>query len=45
MFLRIGTMKAKVFNVLDCTSGYHQTLIDPECQKYTAFITSDGIYE
>ena len=45
MFLRIGTMKAKIFNVLDCTSGYHQAPIDPECQELTAFMTSDGIYE
>ena len=45
MFLRIGMMKAKIFNVLDCTSGYHQAPIDPECQELTAFMTNDGIYE
>ena len=44
MFLRIGTMKAKIFNVLDCTSGYHQAPIDPECQELTAFMTNDDIY-
>ena len=45
MFFRIRTMKAKIFNVLNCTSGYHQAPIDPECQQFTAFMTSDGIYE
>lgn len=35
----------KVFSVLDLKSGFHQTGMDPESVKYTAFITPDGHYE
>ncbi len=42
---RIGERKAKYFAVMDLTSGYHQTAIDEESQKYTAFVTSAGVFE
>jgi hypothetical protein len=36
---RIGTLKPKVFGIIDFTAGYHQTPLHPDSQKYTAFIT------
>ena len=42
---RIGARKAKYFAVLDFTSGFHQTRLDEDSMKYTAFITPDGVYE
>jgi hypothetical protein len=42
---RIGTKRAKYFATLDFTAGYHQLPLDEESKKYTAFITSDGVYE
>lgn len=33
------------FTSMDLISGYHQIPIDPESQKFTAFVTSDGHYE
>ena len=42
---RIGERKAKNFAVMDLTSGYHQTAIDEDSQKYTAFVTSAGVFE
>ena len=37
---RIGAKKAKYYCVMDLTSGYHQTPVDPESIQYTAFVTS-----
>jgi len=45
MLRRIGDKKAALFGVMDLTSGYHQTPLDPESIKYTAFTTFMGIYE
>ena len=42
---RIGDKKPKFFIVLDLTSGYFQIPVDEESRKYTAFITSGGLYE
>jgi hypothetical protein len=42
---RIGAKKAKYYCVMDLTSGYHQTPVDPESIKYTAFVTSAGVFE
>jgi len=42
---RIGAKRAKYFATLDYTSGYYQAPIDENSKKYTAFITTDGIYE
>ena len=36
---RIGTLKPKVFDIIDFTAGYHQTSLHPDSQEYTAFIT------
>ena len=30
---------------MDLTSGYHQTPMDPESIKYTAFVTAHGVFE
>ena len=30
---------------MDLTSGYHQTAIDEDSMKYTAFVTSAGVFE
>ncbi len=42
---RIGDSKAKYYAVMDLTSGYHQTPMDPESIKYTAFVTAHGVFE
>ena len=42
---RIGERKAEYFAVMDLTSGYHQTAVDEESMKYTAFVTSAGVFE
>jgi len=42
---RIGTLKPKVFGIIDFTAGYHQTPLHPDSQEYTAFITQYGLYE
>jgi len=42
---RIGDSKAKYYAVMDLTSGYHQTPMDPESIKYTAFVTAAGVFE
>ena len=39
---RIGTLKPKVFGIIDFTAGYHQTSLHPDSQEYTAFITQYG---
>jgi len=35
----------KYFSSLDLNSGYYQIEIAPESRKFTAFITTDGLYE
>ena len=43
---RLGGHRPKYFAVMDLTSGFHQTPIDEESRKYTAFKTSwGGVYE
>jgi len=42
---RIGDSRAKYYAVMDLTSGYHQTPMDPESIKYTAFVTAHGVFE
>ena len=42
---RIGTLKPKVFGIIDFTAGYHQTKLHPNSQEYTAFITQYGLFE
>jgi len=41
----IGAKRPKIFAVLDLTSGFHQTELHPNSQKYTAFRTAHGQYE
>ena len=36
---------AKIFTKLDLTKGYWQVKMDESSQKYTAFISSQGLYE
>jgi len=42
---RIGTLKPKVFGIIDFTAGYHQTPLHPDSQEFTAFITQYGLFE
>ena len=42
---RIGTLKPKIFGIIDFTAGYHQTLLHPDSQEYTAFNTQYGLFE
>jgi len=41
----IGSKHAKFFATLDYTSGYHQAPLAESSKQYTAFVTSDGVYE
>ena len=41
---RIGTLKPKVFGIIDFTAGYQQTPLHPDSQEYTAFITQYGLF-
>ena len=41
---RIGTLKPKVFGIIDFTAGYHQTKLYPDSQEYAAFITQYGLF-
>jgi hypothetical protein len=45
MHQRLGQTRATIYGVSDFTSGYHQAPVSKQTQRYTAFITSDGIYE
>uniref|UniRef100_A0A034WRX5 RNA-directed DNA polymerase n=1 Tax=Bactrocera dorsalis TaxID=27457 RepID=A0A034WRX5_BACDO len=38
-------MRYKSFSVLDLNSGYYQVPIEEGCRKYTAFITTKGLFE
>ena len=42
---RIGTLKPKMFGIIEFTAGYHQTPLHPDSQAYTAFITQYGLFE
>ncbi len=42
---RIGTLKPKVFGIIDFTAGYHQRPLHHDLQEYTAFITQYGLFE
>ena len=42
---RMTDGSAKVFAVLDFTNGYYQCEVDELSKKFTAFITSMGLYE
>ena len=42
---RIGTLKPKVFGIIDFNTGYHQTPLHPGLQEYTTFITQYGLFE
>jgi len=42
---RIGTLKSKVFGIIDFTAGYHQAPLHPDSQEYTAFITQYELLE
>ena len=42
---RIGTLKPKVFGIIDFIAGYYQTNLHPDSQEYTAVITQYGLYE
>jgi len=35
----------KFFSTLDLNSGYYQIVVSPDSRKFTAFITTDGLYE
>ena len=44
MLDRIGEKKPKFLGVMDFTSGYHQTPIDPKSMIYTSFICFMGLF-
>ena len=41
----IGRKHARIFGVMDMTSGYHQTPLAESHKHWTSFITPDGMYE
>ena len=45
LITRVGNAKPKVFGKLDLTNGYHQMPLAKESRKYTAFRSSNGLYE
>jgi hypothetical protein len=45
MLRRIGSLKAKIFAVLDLTQGYHQAQLTHAARVYTAFILFCGVYQ
>jgi hypothetical protein len=45
LLLRIGEHRPKFFATLDLTSGFYQTSIAEHSRRFTAFITSMGVYE
>ena len=42
---RIGTLKPRLFGLIDFTAGYHQTPLHPNSRELSAFITPDGLYQ
>ena len=45
MMRHIGTLKPKVFGVMDLTYGYHQAPLGESSRTFTVFITFMGIFE
>ncbi len=45
MFDRIGQRRPQWFAVMDLTSGYYQLALDEESRIFTAFRTSDAVYQ
>ena len=45
MIQRLGQKRAKYYAKIDLTSGYHQAPLAKDSRVFTAFITSDGVYE
>jgi len=45
LLLQLGFQRPKYFAVMDLTSGYYQTALDPDSKEGTAFITSSGLYQ
>ena len=41
----IGTLKPKMFGLIDFTAGYHQTPLHEKSRDLSAFITADGLYQ
>ena len=41
----IGRKNGRIFGVMDMTSGYHQAPLAESQKHWTAFITTDGMYE
>ena len=41
----IGTLKPKMFGLIDFTAGYHQTPLHEKSSDLSAFITADGLYQ
>ena len=42
---RIGSLKPKIFGIMDLTQGYHQAPLSNTTKAYKAFITFSGVYE
>ena len=45
MIQRLGQKRAKYYAKIDLTSGYHQAPLAKDSRVFTAFITSNGVYE
>lgn len=45
MLQRIGRHRPTFFGVMDLTSGFHQMALSESSRQYTAFITSNAVYE
>ena len=41
----MGEMQPKIFSTLDAYSGYYQMEIEKDSRQYTAFVTTEGVYE
>ena len=41
----VGTLKPKVFDIIDFTAGCHQTRLHPDSQECTAFINQYELFE
>ena len=42
---KVGSHKAKYYASLDYTSGYHQAPLAESSRQYTAFVTTEGVFE
>lgn len=45
LLAQLGARKSKYFAVMDLTSGYHQTPLEEDSKKLTAFICAFGVFE